>query len=55
MVQEFLNEVVGHQLDVHSTTTHIGQQQSVLEKMFFVASPVKLRATLTELLWTGKD
>jgi len=55
MVQESLNEVVGHQLDAPSMTTHIDQQQSVLEKMFFVASPVKLRATLTELLWTGKD
>jgi hypothetical protein len=55
MEQEFLNEVDGHQLDVPSTMTHIDQQQSVLERMYFVASPVKLRETLTELLWTGKD
>jgi hypothetical protein len=55
MGQEFLNEVDGHQLDAPSTMTHIDQQQSVLERMYFVASPVKLRETLTELLWTGKD
>jgi hypothetical protein len=55
MGQEFLNEVDGHQLDVPSTMTHINQQQSVLERMSFVASPAKLKATLTELLWTGKD
>ena len=55
MEQEFLNEMDGHQLDVPSTMTHIDQQQSVLERMYFVASPVKLRETLTELLWTGKD
>jgi hypothetical protein len=55
MVQKFLNEMDGHQLDAPSTTTHIDQQQSVLEKMYFVVSPVKLRETLIELLWTGKD
>jgi hypothetical protein len=55
MEQKFQNEMDGHQLDVPSTMTHIDQQQSVLEKMYFVVSPVKLRETLTELLWTGKD
>jgi len=55
MVQKFLNEMDGHQLDALSMMTHIDQQQSVLEKMYFVVSPVKLRETLTELLWTGKD
>jgi len=55
MAQESLNEVDGHQLDAPSTMTHIDQQQSVLERMSFVASPVKLKAILTELLWTGKD
>jgi len=55
MEHEYLNEVVGHQSDVHSTMTHTSQQQSVLEKMYFVVSPAKLRETLIELLWTGKD
>ena len=55
MEQKYLNEVDGHQLDAPSTMTHIDQQQSVLERMSFVASPVKLKAILTELLWTGKD
>lgn len=55
MVQEYLNEMVGHQSDVPSTMTHIDQQQSVLEKMYFVVSPAKLKAILIELLWTGKD
>lgn len=55
MEQQSLNEMDGHQLDVPSTMTHISQQQSVLEKMYFVASPVKLRETLTELLWRGRD
>jgi hypothetical protein len=55
MEQKFQTEMDGHQLDVPSTMTHIDQQQSVLEKMYFVVSPVKLRETLTELLWTGKD
>jgi hypothetical protein len=55
MVQRFLKEMDGLPSDVHSMMTHTDQQQSVLEKMYFVASPVKLRETLTELLWTGKD
>ncbi len=55
MEQKFQTEMDGHQLDVPSTMTHIDQQQSVLEKMYFVVSPVKLRETLIELLWTGKD
>jgi hypothetical protein len=55
MVQKFLNEMDGLPSDVHSMMTRIDQQQSVLEKIYFVVSPVKLRETLTELLWTGKD
>jgi hypothetical protein len=55
MVQEFQSEVDGHQLDVPSTMTTINQQQSVLEKMYFVVSPAKLKATLIELLWTERD
>lgn len=55
MEQKYLNEVDGHQSDVPSTMTHTSQQPSVLEKMYFVVSPVKLRETLIELLWTGKD
>jgi hypothetical protein len=55
MEQRYLNEVDGHQSDVPSTMTPTSQQQSVLEKMYFVVSPAKLRATLTELLWRGRD
>lgn len=55
MEQKYLNEVGGHQSDVPSMMTHTDQQQSVLEKMYFVVSPVKLKATLIELLWRGRD
>ena len=55
MEQKYLSEVDGHQLDVPSTMTHTDQQQSVLEKMYFVVSPAKLKATLIELLWRGRD
>jgi hypothetical protein len=51
MEQKYLNEVDGHQSDVPSTMTHINQPQSTLEKMYFVVSPVKLKETLTTLLW----
>jgi hypothetical protein len=51
MEQKYLNEVDGHQLDVPSTTIHTDQPQSTLEKMYFVASPVKLKEALTVLLW----
>ena len=54
MEQKFLNEMGGVVSDVPSTTTHIDQQQSILEKMYFVVSPVKLKVTLTELLWTKR-
>jgi hypothetical protein len=55
MEQQSPNEMDGHLSDVPSTMTRTSQQQSVLEKMYFVASPVKLRETLTELLWRGRD
>jgi hypothetical protein len=55
MEQQYQKEVDGHPSDVPSTTTIINQPQSVLEKMYFVVSPAKLKATLTELLWTEKD
>ena len=55
MEQQSLNEMDGHLSDVPSTMTRTSQQQSVLEKMYFVVSPAKLKATLTELLWTEKD
>ena len=55
MEQKYLNEVDGHQSDVPSMMTPTSQQQSVLEKMYFVVSPAKLRATLIELLWRGRD
>lgn len=51
---QYLNEVDGHQSDVPSTTTHISQPQSTLEKMYFVVSPVKLKETLITLLWGRK-
>lgn len=51
MEQKYLNEVDGHQLDVPSMMTDTVQQQSTLEKMYFVASPVKLKEALTVLLW----
>ena len=54
MEQKFLSEMGGAVLDVPSMTTHIDQQQSTLEKMYFVVSPVKLRAILIELLWTKR-
>jgi hypothetical protein len=54
MGQKFLSEMGGAVLDVPSMTTHIDQQQSTLEKMYFVVSPVKLKVTLTELLWTKR-
>ena len=54
MEQKFLNETDGAVSDVPSTTTHIDQQQSTLEKMYFVVSPVKLKVILTELLWTKR-
>ena len=46
-----LNETDGQVLDVHSMTIDIDQPQSILEKMSFVASPVKLREALITLLW----
>jgi hypothetical protein len=55
MEQQYQKEVDGHPLDVLSTTTDISQPQSVLEKMYFVVSPAKLKATLIELLWIGRD
>lgn len=55
MEQQYQREVDGHQSDVPFTTTDISQQQSVLEKMYFVVSPVKLKATLLELLWKERD
>ncbi len=55
MEQRYLNEVDGHQSDVPSMMTHTDQQQSVLEKMYFVVWPAKLKATLIELLWRGRD
>lgn len=55
MEQEYQTELDGHQSDVLFTMTHINQQQSTLEKMYFVVSPVKLKATLTELLWKERD
>jgi len=54
MEQKFLNEMDGAVSDVPSTMTHIDQQQSTLEKMYFVVSPAKLRAILIELLWTKR-
>ena len=54
MEQKFLKEMDGVVSDVHFTMTHIDQQQSTLEKMYFVVSPVKLKAILTELLWTKR-
>jgi len=54
MEQKFLNEMDGVVSDAPSTTIHTDQQQSTLEKMYFVVSPAKLRAILTELLWTKR-
>lgn len=55
MEQQYQREVDGRQSDVPSMMTDISQPQSVLEKMYFVVSPAKLKAILIELLWTGKD